>query len=149
MNDFFKLKNQMFSNALSTSVIVAILGGLVAYIILLPESLIAIMLIIGAVIVIAAVLAPAIVAIDISNWPQENKDNALYAAVVEDNLGNAKFLLRLGANPNAAMVRRYEDWDRQINWCEQLEHCLDAAHSPEMEALLRSHGATYYKPKHD
>ncbi len=149
MNDFFNLKNQMFSNAISTSVFVAVLVGIVAYVILLPESLIAVMLIIGAVIVIAAVLAPAIVAIDISNWPQENKDNALYAAVVEDNLGNAKVLLRLGANPNAAMVRRYEDWDRQISWSEQLEHCLDAVHSPEMEALLRKYGATYYKPKHD
>ncbi len=147
MEYFFNLKNQMFSSALTTSVCVSLMIGIVAYVVLLPKSVITALLILGAVIVIAALMAPIIVAIDIRNWTQGNKDNALYTAVVEDNLGNAKLLLRLGANPNAAMVRRYEDWDRQINWGEQLEHCIDAARSAEMKKLLRKYGATHFRPR--
>ncbi len=147
MTDFFNMKNQMFSSALTTSVCVSLMIGIVAYVVLLPKSVITALLILGAVIVIAALMAPIIVAIDIRNWTQENKDNALYTAVVENNFGNAKLLLRLGANPNAAMVRRYEDWERQINWSEQLEHCLDAARTVEMRKLLRKYGATHFRPR--
>lgn len=146
MKNFFNLKNPMIKSSVSTALLIVGIAGIMIYLAMVPKTLNALLIVVTGMLVAFIALSIILVVIDIKLWPQYHKDMALYMAVVEDNIFNARLVLWLGGNPNAAMPKHYGDAKRYYQ--DEIEHCLDAVKSEEMKALLHKYDATYYKPKH-
>ena len=147
MKIFFSLRNRAFNNALATATFVAIFVDVIIFLVVMPETLKALGIIVGLTLAVIAIVTPLIVIIDIKNWRQDHKNDALFQAVKDDNYGNARLLLRLGADPNARIAKPYENWDPEKSWMDQFEFTLDVVKSSRMKRLLNEHGAIYRTTK--
>lgn len=143
MKSFFSLHNRAFNNALATATFVAIFVDVIIFLVIMPETLKALGIIVGLTLAVIAIVTPLIVIVDIKNWRQDHKNDALFQAVKEDHYGNARLLLRLGADPNARIAKPYENWDPERTWMDQFEFTLDVVKSSRMKRLLNEYGAMY------
>lgn len=147
MKSYFSLRNRAFNDALATAFFVAVFVDVIIFLIMIPENYKTIWIVVGMTIAIIAIVTPLIVIVDIKNWRQDHKNDALFKAVKEDHYGNARLLLRLGADPNARIAKPYENWDPERTWMDQFEFTLDVVKSSRMKRLLNEYGAMYRTTK--